>query len=257
MLNVIPLCAFSDNYIWLISSLETGQTAIVDPGDAQPVFAALEASALTPCAILITHHHGDHIGGIRQLLSRYDMPVYGPANEHIPAITTKLHEGDEVVIDGIGARFQVLDFPGHTAGHIGYVGHGMLFCGDTLFSVGCGRLFEGTAEQMYGSLEKIRALPKDTKMYCAHEYTLDNIAFARVVEPNNPDLLQYEVDSREMRSQDIPTVPSALGLEKRINPFLRSHVPNVIKAAEKFAGRSLTKGDEIFGCVRYWKDTLD
>jgi hydroxyacylglutathione hydrolase len=249
--------AFSDNYIWLIGDDSSDQVAIVDPGDASPVLEFLAKHNLGVTAILITHHHGDHTGGIRQITAHYPVPVYGPANETISSVDHPLHEGDVVELPDINTVFSVLDVPGHTRGHIAYVGHGMLFCGDTLFSVGCGRLFEGTPEQMYQSLEKIRALPDETLVYCAHEYTLANIGFARVVEPHNPELLQREQECIGLQEQGIPTVPSRLGMEKQVNPFLRSHIPDVIKAAEEFAGHKLPEPARVFGTVRHWKDTLD
>jgi len=256
MLNVTPVRAFKDNYIWLIRDADNRYAAIVDPGDARPVLRALEDENLTPAAIIITHHHGDHIGGVRALLAEYpELPVFGPAHERVPNLTKRLVEGDRITVPKIGARFQVLDVPGHTAGHIAYFGEGALFCGDTLFAVGCGRLFEGTPEQMHESLSKIAALPGETLAYCAHEYTLANIEFAKWVEPDNPDLLQRERDDRARRQQDIPTVPSTLELERRTNPFLRFDEPSVIHAAEKFAGKRLGGGAAVFGAVRYWKDT--
>jgi len=257
MPHVIAVHAFSDNYIWLVGAPDSPLVAIVDPGEAGPVLQALDKHRLTPAAILITHHHADHVGGVRQLLGQFDIPVYGPKHESIPGIDYPLAEGDHVVLDSIPLEFDVLDVPGHTRGHIAYYGHQMLFCGDTLFSVGCGRLFEGTAEQMHASLEKIRALPDDTAIYCAHEYTLDNIRFARVVEPDNPDLQAREAEARKLRAGNTPTVPSSLGVEKRTNPFLRSHIPAVIAAAEAFQGRALTEAAAVFGTVRHWKDILD
>jgi hydroxyacylglutathione hydrolase len=257
MFKVHTVYAFSDNFIWLIQNETSSAVAIVDPGDASPVLDALQQLQLDPAAILITHHHGDHIGGVRRLLQHHDVPVYGPAQENIPGLTHPLKDGDVIQLDMLPAEFRVLDVPGHTRGHIAYVGHGMLFCGDTLFSVGCGRLFEGTAEQMYDSLEKIRALPDDTRVYCAHEYTLDNIRFAKVVEPDNPDLLAREAEAHEQLSAGGNTVPSLLGVEKRTNPFLRSHESTVIRAAEGFAGHALPRASEVFGTVRNWKDTLD
>ncbi len=256
MLDVTPVPAFQDNYIWLIRDAARTRAAIVDPGDARPVLRALEAQELEPVAILITHHHMDHVGGVPALLERFPgLPVFGPAGERIPGITRRLVEGDEVEVPGVGVRFRVLDVPGHTAGHIAYHGAGALFCGDTLFAAGCGRLFEGTPEQMHRSLSKIAALPGDTLVYCAHEYTLANIGFARWVEPENPDLLRREADERETRARGGPTVPSCLDLERRTNPFLRFDEPTVIAAAERFAGRSLAGGAEVFGAVRHWKDT--
>lgn len=258
MLNVTPVHAFQDNYIWLIRSPDDQRAAIIDPGDARPVLRTLDEERITPVAILITHHHLDHVGGVRQLLEHYPrLPVYGPAQERIPGLTQPLKEGDTVTLPDLAlkAPFQVLEVPGHTAGHIAYYGEGALFCGDTLFANGCGRLFEGTPVQMHASLSKIAALPEETLIYCAHEYTLDNIAFAKWVEPDNPDLLQRERDERAKRAQDLPTVPSRLGVERRANPFLRFDIPEVIRAAERFAGRPLAPGAETFGMVRYWKDS--
>ncbi len=255
MLNVTPVHAFNDNYIWLIQDAENRYAAIVDPGDADPVLRALGERRLTPVALLITHHHGDHVGGVRQLLRQYpELPVFGPAGERIPGITQPLAEGDTITLPSIGAQFQVLDVPGHTAGHIAYFGEGALFCGDTLFANGCGRLFEGTPRQMHASLSKIAALPGDTLVYCAHEYTLDNIAFAKWVEPDNPDLLRREQDDRAQRQQGRPTVPSRLALERRTNPFLRFDAPEVIRAAENFSGQPLRGGAQVFATIRQWKD---
>jgi hydroxyacylglutathione hydrolase len=256
MLNVIPLHAFKDNYIWLIRSPDGRYAAMVDPGDANPVLHTLKEERITPVAILITHHHWDHTGGMRSLLEHYpELVVYGPAGERIAGITRRLQEGDTVTLPAIGAKFEVLEVPGHTAGHIAYYGEGALFCGDTVFGAGCGRLFEGTPVQMHASLSKIAVLPGDTRVYCAHEYTLDNIAFAKWVEPDNPDLLRREQDAQALRERGLPTVPSRLELERRTNPFLRFDVPVVIRAAEKFAGRPLAAGAETFGVVRHWKDT--
>ncbi len=256
MLTVEPVPAFQDNYIWLAGRAQHNQVAIVDPGDARPVLAALKRNRFEPCAVLITHHHADHTGGLPGLLSRYpDLPVYGPAAERIAQVTRPLEDGDQIELDCIGARFRILDVGGHTAGHIAYYGEGVLFCGDTLFAAGCGRLFEGTPQQMHASLSRIAALPGDTQVYCAHEYTLANIGFAKWVEPDNSDLLRRdEIDSRR-RQQSQPTVPSTLDMEKRTNPFLRFDEPTVIAAAEKFAGHRLSGGAEVFATIRRWKDT--
>lgn len=250
-----PIPAFNDNYLWLLTQPGDDRAAIVDPGDAGPVLQTLAEKNLRLCAILITHHHNDHIGGVRKLLAAYPgIPVYGPANEDIPTLTQLLREGDCVTLPN-GLSFSVLDVPGHTAGHIAYYGDGKLFCGDTVFACGCGRLFEGTPQQMHASLSKIAALPGETLMYCAHEYTLDNIAFAQWVEPNNADLLQRAQDAKALRAQGVPTVPSRLELEKRTNPFLRFDEPTVIAAAEWEVGRKLGGGAEVFWAVRRWKDT--
>lgn len=265
-LNVYPVPAFKDNYIWLIE-LETSSSkgtqappdgstphpvAIVDPGTAQPVLQAIEDHGFEPVAVLATHHHHDHIGGIPRLSQHYDIPVYGPATETIPRLTHPLREGDEVRLGT--TEFRVLDIPGHTAGHIAFYGAGALFCGDTLFAAGCGRLFEGTAAQMYQSLSKLAGLPDDTQVYCGHEYTLNNVKFALQVEPENADLYKRLADIEKQREQGRPTVPAPLGLERQTNPFLRCNEPNVIAAAEKYAGTRLNGGEDTFAVVRHWKD---
>lgn len=257
MMEVRSVHAFDDNYIWLIGCKGNPHIAIVDPGDEDPVIERIEADGLKPVAILITHHHGDHTGGAAELAMRYDIPVYGPANERIAAVNHPLREGDHVELPDCGLRFAVLDTPGHTRGHICYLGHGALFCGDTLFAAGCGRLFEGTPEQMYQSLEKIRALPDETTVYCAHEYTLANLTFALVAEPDNRDTQKRMEQVRALRAEGRDTVPSSLAEEKRTNPFLRSHVTELAEAAEKFIGRTLSSPAEVFATVRHWKDTLD
>lgn len=256
MMNVSFVPAFDDNYIWLLEDAARRQAAIVDPGDAEAVIDYLEQHSITPVAILITHHHGDHTGGISELLARYPMPVYGPAHERIPHISQPLQEGDTVTLD-FGVELQVMDVPGHTRGHIAYYGGGALFCGDTLFAGGCGRLFEGSPQQMWQSLCKFIALPDDTRIYCAHEYTSANLQFALVAEPDNQALQQRVADTRELRSRKLPTVPSTLALEKATNPFLRCEENSIIEAAEAFAKRPLTQADEVFAVVRHWKDTLD
>ena len=257
MMEVHPVHAFEDNYIWLIGCQGRKEIAIVDPGDADPVLAHIQTEGLQPVAILITHHHGDHTAGIAGLLEHYPMPVYGPANEKIRGLTHPLREGDEVALPDCGLHFQVLDTPGHTRGHICYVGERALFCGDTLFAAGCGRLFEGTAEQMYSSLEKIRALPDDTLVYCAHEYTEANLRFARIAEPDNADTAARANEVAHLRAQGQDTVPSLLGREKATNPFLRSHVNELRRAAEHWSDTRLSHAAEVLGAVRRWKDALD
>ncbi|MCR4301768.1 MAG: hydroxyacylglutathione hydrolase [Sulfuricaulis sp.] len=256
MEDVLHACAFEDNYIWLIRGKSPDRVAIVDPGDAGPVLAALEKQRLTPVAILCTHHHGDHVGGVADILKVYSIPVYGPARERISTLTHRLQDGDRITLPELDLEFEVLDVPGHTAGHIAYVGADMLFCGDTMFSAGCGRLFEGTAEQMHQSLSRFAALPEATQVYCGHEYTEANLRFALAVEPDNPDSGAYHVRARERRSQNLPTLPSTIGLERRVNPFLRSGQPGVRRAAEKQAGRTLVSEVEVFAAVRRWKDSF-
>lgn len=256
MLLVKPVPAFTDNYIWLIINTDNRHAAIVDPGDAQPVLATMDREHLIPTAILATHHHGDHVGGVPGILGIHPVPVFGPAAENIPGRTHPLREGDVVELDELGARFRVLEVPGHTAGHIAYYGHGMAFVGDTLFMSGCGRLFEGTPAQMHASLCKLAALPDSTRIYCAHEYTLANLRFAATVEPDNQDIAERIAVSKALRDDNQPTVPATLELEKRTNPFLRVHVAAVRSAACNHAGRPLEPGAEVFGAVRRWKDTF-
>lgn len=257
MLEVSRVPAFEDNYIWLVGEAGGKRVAIVDPGDAEPVLATLEQQELTPVAILITHHHGDHTGAAGELASRFAIPVFGPAHERIAAVDHPVVEGDTVSIPGTGLTFRVLDTPGHTRGHVCYVGHDALFCGDTLFTAGCGRIFDGTPEQMYHSLEKIRALPDETLVYCAHEYTADNLTFAQVAEPENLAIIERAAEVARARGAGEATVPATLELEKRTNPFLHSHHESLRLAAERFAGRPLPTPAEVFATVRYWKDTLD
>lgn len=260
-LNVLAVPAFTDNYIWLICNEEKDNlcrhAAIVDPGNAEPVIDTLSELSITPTAILITHHHSDHVGGVSTLAERYSIPVYGPAREHIAGITHPLRDGDHIILPGKNIKFSIMDVPGHTAGHIAYHGHGALFCGDTLFGAGSGRLFEGTAAQMHHSLKKIAALPKTTLVYCAHEYTLANLRFAMRVEPGNPDIRARMLEAERCWAHGQATVPSALELELRTNPFLRCHVPEVIEAAENFSGKRLASEEQVFTVIRYWKDSLD
>jgi hydroxyacylglutathione hydrolase len=254
MLKVTPVRAFADNYIWLIHSpSDARKVVVVDPGDAAPVLQTLAADGLELAAILLTHHHGDHVGGVAQLRQQRAAPTFGPATEALPCDPTRLREGDVVDLPELGLRFDVLDVPGHTAGHIAYVGHGAVFCGDTLFSGGCGRLFEGTAEQMVASLAKLASLPEDTAVYCAHEYTVSNLLFGLAVEPDNSESRAYLEKCRSRRARDEATVPSNIRQERNVNPFLRCHQETVKHAAEARAGRRLNR-TEVFAVIRQWKD---
>ncbi|MDA8362535.1 MAG: hydroxyacylglutathione hydrolase [Gammaproteobacteria bacterium] len=253
MTAVLHVPAFEDNYIWLICS-DTGNAAIVDPGDAAPVRAVLARLGLTPAAILCTHHHGDHIGGVDELVADTPVPVYGPARENIPGVTHPVSEGDVVSLAPLGLQLQVIDIPGHTAGHIAYHGAGMLFCGDTLFSAGCGRLFEGTAGQMFRSLQRLAALPPDTRVFCAHEYTEANLRFALAVDPDNAEARQYRDAVIALRRHDRPSLPSTIARERSVNPFLRSDQPRVRASVEAFAQRRLASDCEVFAALRRWKD---
>ena len=255
MLKVTPVRAFADNYIWLIHGRKDPDlVAIVDPGDAQPVLDQLVRGGLGAEAILVTHHHADHVGGVADLAGELRIPVYGPASENIPNRDVALREGDRVRLEGMDVEFSVMDCPGHTAGHIAYYGHGALFCGDTLFSAGCGRLFEGTPAQMTRSLEKLAKLPDDTRVFCAHEYTLSNLRFAAAVEPDNQEIASYTARAKELRAEEQATLPSTLGLEKAVNPFLRYREPAIRKAAEAHTGKRLEDPVAVFGAVRAWKD---
>ena len=251
-LHIEPVPAFKDNYLWLL--VRGKRAAIVDPGDAAPVEQRLERDGLKLETIVVTHHHGDHIGGVARLKERYGAHVLGPAGEMIPGRDTALTEGDRVEV--LGVPMEVIDVPGHTSGHIAYYApaHGLLFCGDTLFAAGCGRLFEGTPQQMHRSLSKLARLPGNTRVYCAHEYTLANIKFARAVEPNNAALRQREADCRAMRDQNIPTVPSTIAEELATNPFLRSNEPTVQRAAEGQESGAGADPVATFAAIRAWKN---
>ena len=250
--EVVPLRAFKDNYIWTLRN--DRYAAVVDPGDAKPVLSYLQQERLELCAILATHHHADHVGGVAALLSHHAVPVYGPRAEPIPTLTNPVGEGDRVQIPQLGARFDVLDIPGHTRAHIAYYGANSLFCGDTLFACGCGRLFEGTAQQMAVSLAKLAALPDATLVYSGHEYTLANIDFARAVEPDNQELAIRAASEIEKRKRDQPTLPSTIGREKKTNPFLRCQQPAVIASADKYLGTRASDPVQVFAAIRQWKN---
>ena len=250
--EVVPVSAFRDNYVW---TLRRGKhAAVVDPGEAAPVLDYLGREGLALAAILATHHHADHVGGIAEICQKYKVPVYGPKGEPIATLTHPVSEGERVSIPELGVSFSVLDIPGHTRAHIAYYGAGALFCGDTLFACGCGRLFEGTAQQMYASLQKLAALPDDTKVYCGHEYTLANIGFAKSVEPRNAALASREGRDREKRAAGRPTVPSTLGEEKATNPFLRCREPAVVESVNKYLGARVADPVQVFAAIREWKN---
>jgi len=250
---VEPIRAFNDNYIW---ALRGGRTvAVVDPGDAQPVLDYLARERLELIAILATHHHADHVGGVAELRRGRDIPVYGPKNEPIATLTRSVGGGDRVAIPQLGLQFEVLDIPGHTRAHIAYYGSNMVFCGDTLFACGCGRVFEGTPPQLHASLQKLAALPDDTQVYCGHEYTLANIRFARAVEPGNAALAGRERSDARTRAENLPTLPTTIAREKATNPFLRCDQPEVAAAAGRHRGAAVTDPVEVFTAIREWKNT--
>jgi hydroxyacylglutathione hydrolase len=254
-MTLIPVPAFQDNYLWV---LHDGHRAlVVDPGDAQPVLACLRDNGLQLAAILVTHHHADHVGGVAQLRELTGAKVFGPAVEDVPQPSEPHAEGDTV--QALGLRWQVIDVPGHTAGHIAYFcddvdGRPLLFCGDTLFSGGCGRLFEGTPAQMLASLDKLAALPAQTRVCCAHEYTLSNLKFASAVEPANEDLRRYRARCEALRAAQQPTLPTDIGEERRINPFLRTREPALRQAAHAFNGADMHDDVAVFAAIRQWKN---
>jgi hydroxyacylglutathione hydrolase len=252
MMAIHAVAAFKDNYIWM---LEDGQRAVaVDPGDAQPVSEFLEARGLELAAVLATHHHADHVGGVPELVRRWKCPTFGPAREVAGGIDRRLAEGDRFAVPGLGLELGTLDIPGHTAGHIALFGPGMVFCGDTLFACGCGRLFEGTPAQMSASLAKLARLPGATRVYCGHEYTLANIEFALAVEPGNRRLAERRERESAKRARGEPTLPSTIDEELATNPFLRCAEPEVAAAAERRAGRRLGGPIEVFAEIRAWKN---
>ncbi len=253
MLEIVPLPAFQDNYIWTLRSGD--YAAVVDPGEARPVRDYLAREGLTLAAILATHHHPDHVGGISELVAMRKVPVFGPKGEPIPALTHPVGQDDRVEIPELAAAsFTVLDIPGHTRAHVAYYGLGSLFCGDTLFACGCGRVFEGTAAQMLSSLSKLAALPDETKVYCGHEYTLANIRFARAVDPDNAELAAREARAKRLREAGRPTLPSTLGEERATNPFLRCAEPVVVESANKYLGSRIGDPVSVFAAIREWKN---
>lgn len=259
MLQITPLPAFDDNYIWLLSDAALGRCAVVDPGDAAPVLEWLAAHPQMRLeAILITHHHGDHTGGIAALKAATQATVYGPALENIPGRDIALEDGQSLEV--LGHAWQIMHVPGHTAGHIALyadsVAEGVLFCGDTLFSAGCGRLFEGTAAQMHASLQRLAALPATTAVYCTHEYTLSNLRFALAVEPQNQALRDYQQTAAAQRAAGQPTLPSSLARERAINPFLRGNQPAIRQQLAAERGQLPGSDAEAFALLRAWKDSF-
>ncbi len=255
-MDIIPLPAFRDNYIWLLHN--DRHAVVVDPGDAVPVRQYLARQGLRLAAILVTHHHPDHVGGLAELLAAATVPVFGPAAENIEGVTRPVAEGDTVRLDELGVELSVLDIPGHTSGHVAYyaAGLGAVFCGDTLFSAGCGRLFEGTPPQLAASLAKLAALPDETRVYCTHEYTLSNLAFARVAEPDNAERDEWASRCEALRAANQPTLPSTIGREKAINPFLRCDRPGVVRAVAARAGTAPRDPIACLAALRAWKDVF-
>ncbi len=255
MLNIFGTSAFEDNYIWFVQPSDSNAVLIIDPGDADPVLAMIQERQLQPVAILITHGCHDHVDGISRLLEDYDIPVYGPRNEFIPNISYPLGRSDDVNILNF-PPISVLDIPGHTKGHIGFVIEGNLFCGDALFAAGCGRLHSGPAETLFQSLRTISQLADDTKIYCAHEYTQSNLRFAIEVEPDNVAIQQRIIDTDELRAKGLPSIPSFLGLERKTNPFLRCEFESVKQSVEQQARFVHATPAQVFKSLRLWKDNF-
>ncbi len=251
MLNLRPLPAFNDNYIWTLSAPD-GRAVIVDPGEAAPVLAAVDAGLL-PVAILLTHHHPDHVGGAGELLERFAIPCYAPVDERIRHATHRVSEGDCIRIEALDLDFSVTEIPGHTLSHIAFHGGGWLFCGDTLFSLGCGRMFEGTAAQMLDSLERLSSLPGATLVCCGHEYTQANGRFAAVAEPDNPARDERLAEVARLRERGESSLPSTLASERACNPFLRVAQPGLL-ATLRARGADTSDRIAAFAALRAWKD---
>jgi hydroxyacylglutathione hydrolase len=258
-IDVIPIPALKDNYIWLLRKAGVAHCAVVDPGDAQPVMDYLRSENLQLASVLVTHHHADHTAGIPGLKQAFPAcVVFGPLREGPALIERRLMQGARARLPELGMEFEALDIPGHTLGHIAFhfAAQSLLFCGDTLFAAGCGRLFEGTAGQMHESLRRLAALPGATAVYCGHEYTLRNIAFARAVEPGNEALRVFEVRASQLRAARKPTLPTHIRDELSVNPFLRAHIEDVKRAAECHSGQSLSSPVEVLRALRKWKDNF-
>jgi hydroxyacylglutathione hydrolase len=265
LVTAIP--AFTDNYFWAITSpnvkpVNEGMlkpVALVDPGDAKPCITFLEENNLQLCAILITHHHADHTGGVAELkeycLNKgWPLTVYAPENEKITHVDIRVKGKQVIEINALELSFEIIDLAGHTLDHIGYYSSDVVFCGDTLFSGGCGRIFEGSPQQMLSALTRLTDLPNRTHVYCAHEYTLANLTFALAVEPQNAELVHYYNQVVTRRANNISTVPTSILLEKKINPFLRCHQQEIINSAFDFSGEKPTDTLETFTIIRQWKD---
>lgn len=256
MRTIRPIKAFNDNYIWLLEA-SSGDVVVVDPGDAAPVIAELAARQLSLSGILVTHHHFDHTGGVAELAAAWGCPVYGPQNPAIEAVTHRVAAGDHV--DLLDYRFDVLEVPGHTLDHIAFFQAGsepLLFCGDTLFAGGCGRVFEGTYPMMFDSLQRLAVLPNATRIYCAHEYTRANLEFARAVEPSNPEVLQRIAEVDALRDDKQPSVPSLLATERATNPFLRCSQESVIQGLLASGRDAGATPQALFAALRQWKDNF-
>lgn len=254
MIKIELINALSDNYIACLINSDSGSCVVVDPGEALPVLNFLEQHQLKLSAILITHHHWDHTNGIEKLAQKFDIPVYGPAKEPVPGMNHLLNDGNHITLPDLQITLKIMHIPGHTLGHIAYYNDEYIFCGDTLFTGGCGKIFEGTVEQMYHSLMRIASLKEKTLIYCGHEYTASNLKFAQQVEPNNLDLQNRIKEVTQQRQKNLPTVPSSVLIEKLTNPFLRCSIPSIKKTAENHAGKFLSTPIEVLEVIREWKN---
>ncbi len=256
MIEIIPIKALSDNYIWCLINRSNQCCVIVDPGEAAPVIRLMTEEKLRLTGILITHHHWDHTAGITEILAVYEVPVYGPAQEPVIGMTIALKGGDQINLEELDLTLNIMDIPGHTSGHIAYYSPEFVFSGDTLFTGGCGKIFEGTVAQMYNSLMTLAALNEKTLVYCGHEYTSSNLKFASLVEPDNIEIQERIEQVAKLRAQNLPTVPATIGTEKRTNPFLRCQQKTVINAAERYSENKLTTSEQTLGVLRRWKNQL-
>lgn len=262
IIEAIP--AFDDNYIWAITQVNSPYLVLVDPGDASVCIKYIEKKHKILCDILITHKHYDHVDGIEELLTyskekQWSVNVHGPKNEQIPHCTNSLSSENKITLSPLGITFNIIDLPGHTLGHIAYFAdneHPILFCGDTLFSGGCGRIFEGSPTQMLSSLKKLAALPNNTQVYCTHEYTLANLNFAKQVEPDNQTLADYLDNVKAKRNNDQPSLPTTIQLEKAINPFFRCNETTIKTTAETYSSSTLPTEIAVFTAIRQWKNNV-
>ncbi len=251
MLNITAIPALQDNYIWAIHN--ASHVVVVDPGEAAPVLDFLQHNRLQLEAILCTHRHNDHIGGIAELRGVYNVPVYGRSHPRNPHITAGLREGDRLHLAALDVEFQVWEVPGHLDDHLAYLTPETVFCGDVMFGAGCGRNFEGTAAQLHHSLQRLAALPDATLVYCAHEYTALNLPFAAHCEPHNPDIQRRIADTQRLRGLNQPSVPFTIGLEKATNPFLRCKQPELLHTLQA-QGHDTTSELGVFTALREWRD---